>query len=242
MYILSAEFFGKVPQRQIHSMAFQFKPEVMLDTVPLLVEGVELTIYITLLGLVFGFLIGTVAGLGRLSRNKLTRALATVYVEIIRGTPMIVQALFLYFGVPLVTGIRINPITAGVITIAVNSGAYIAEIVRGAVQSIDQGQFEAGRSIGLTRRQTMLSIIWPQAFRRMIPPLGNQFIISLKDTSLLTVIGVAELTRSGQEIVAVNFRSFEVYLTVAIVYLCMTLSIATALRWYEKKLMARSRR
>jgi len=88
----------------------------------------------------------------------------------------------------------------------------------------------------------MLSIIWPQAFRRMIPPLGNQFIISLKDTSLLTVIGVAELTRSGQEIVAVNFRSFEVYLTVAIVYLCMTLSIAKALRWYEKKLMARSSR
>lgn len=223
-------------------MAFQFKPAVMLETLPLLTEGVELTIYITLLGLAFGFLIGTVAGLGRLSQHRLNRSLASIYIEIIRGTPMIVQALFLYFGVPLVTGIRINPITAGVITIAVNSGAYIAEIVRGAVQSIDAGQFEAGRSIGLTRHQTMISIIWPQAFRRMIPPLGNQFIISLKDTSLLTVIGVAELTRSGQEIVAVNFRSFEVYLTVAIVYLCMTLSIAKALRWYEKKLMARSSR
>ncbi|MEZ0575812.1 amino acid ABC transporter permease [Halodesulfovibrio aestuarii] len=223
-------------------MAFQFKPAVMLETLPLLTEGVELTIYITLLGLAIGFIIGTVAGLGRLSQNKLNRSLAGIYIEIIRGTPMIVQALFLYFGVPLVTGVRIDPITAGIITIAVNSGAYIAEIVRGAVQSIDAGQFEAGRSIGLTRHQTMISIIWPQAFRRMIPPLGNQFIISLKDTSLLTVIGVAELTRSGQEIVAVNFRSFEVYLTVAIVYLCMTLSIAKVLRWYEKKLMARSSR
>ena len=223
-------------------MAFQFKPAVMVDTLPLLMEGVELTIYITLLGLAFGFFIGTIAGLGRLSKNKLNRSLAGIYIEIIRGTPMIVQALFLYFGVPLVTGVRIDPVTAGIITIAVNSGAYIAEIVRGAVQSIDPGQFEAGRSIGLTHHQTMISIIWPQAFRRMIPPLGNQFIISLKDTSLLTVIGVAELTRSGQEIVAVNFRSFEVYLTVAIVYLCMTLSIAKALRWYEKKLMARSKR
>lgn len=223
-------------------MAFQFKPAVMLETLPLLTEGVELTIYITILGLAFGFVIGTASGLGRISQNKFTRALSSIYIEIIRGTPMIVQALFLYFGVPLISGVRINPITAGVITIAVNSGAYIAEIVRGAIQSIDAGQFEAGRSIGLTRHQTMLSIIWPQAFRRMIPPLGNQFIISLKDTSLLTVIGVAELTRSGQEIVAVNFRSFEVYLTVAIVYLCMTLSIAKALRWYEKKLMARSSR
>lgn len=223
-------------------MAFQFKPSVMLETLPLLTEGVELTIYITFLGLVFGFLIGTVSGLGRLSQNRFNRSISSIYIEIIRGTPMIVQALFLYFGVPLISGVRINPITAGVITIAVNSGAYIAEIVRGAVQSIDAGQFEAGRSIGLTHNQTMLSIIWPQAFRRMIPPLGNQFIISLKDTSLLTVIGVAELTRSGQEIVAVNFRSFEVYLTVAIVYLCMTLSIAKALRWYEKKLMARSSR
>ena len=223
-------------------MAMRFNPEVMIETFPLLLDGLELTIYITLVGLAFGFIIGITAGLGRLSRYRFNRSAASVYIEIIRGTPMIVQALFLYFGVPLATGIRIDPITAGIITIAVNSGAYIAEIVRGAIQSIDQGQFEAGRSIGLTQHQTMLSIIWPQAFRRMIPPLGNQFIISLKDTSLLTVIGVAELTRSGQEIVAVNFRSFEVYLTVGILYLAMTLTISKCLRWYENKLIARSRR
>lgn len=223
-------------------MAFQFKADVMWETAPLLLEGVQLTIYLTLAGLAFGFVLGVVTGLGRISRNAILRGIATTYVEIIRGTPMVVQALFLYFGVPLLSGSRISPITAGVITIAVNSGAYIAEIVRGAIQSIDQGQAEAGRSIGLTRLQTMIYIIWPQAFKRMIPPLGNQFIISLKDTSLLTVIGVAELTRQGQEVVAVNFRSFEVYLTVAIMYLCMTLSIAQVLRWYEKKLAARSRR
>jgi glutamine transport system permease protein len=147
--------------------------------------------------------------------------------------------MFLYFGLPMALGMRISPITAGIVAIAVNSGAYIAEIVRGAVQSIDVGQTESGRSIGLTRFQAMRYIIWPQAFRRMIPPLGNQFIISLKDTSLLVVIGVAELTRVGQEIIAVNFRAFEVWLTVGLVYLCMTLSIAKVLRMYEQKLERR---
>ena len=142
----------------------------------------------------------------------------------------------------MAVGMRISPITAGIVAIAVNSGAYIAEIVRGAVQSIDVGQIEAGRSIGLTRTQTMRYIIWPQAFRRMIPPLGNQFIISLKDTSLLVVIGVAELTRVGQEIIAVNFRAFEVWLTVGVVYLMMTLTIARLLHMTEDRLARRGKR
>ena len=120
------------------------------------------------------------------------------------------------------------------------AGAYIAEIVRGAIQSINVGQTEAGRSIGLTRGQTMRYIIWPQAFKRMIPPLGNQFIISLKDTSLLMVIGVGELLRTGQEIVAVNFRAFEVYMAVAMVYLVMTMSIAKALKILETRLINRT--
>ncbi len=223
-------------------MAFQFKPEVMLETLPLLWGGVELTIIITVLGLIVGFVIGTLTGLGRIASSRWCNALSVVYVEIIRGTPLIVQVMFLYFGLPLVLGMRIPPVTAGVIAIAVNSGAYIAEIVRGAIQSIDTGQMEAGRSIGLTHAQTMLYIIWPQALKRMIPPLGNQFIISLKDTSLLVVIGVGELTRQGQEIIAVNFRAFEVWLTVAIIYLCMTLTLSQVLRMYERRLNTRTRR
>jgi glutamine transport system permease protein len=154
---------------------------------------------------------------------------------------MLVQAMFLYFGVPMAAGIRIPPLLAGILVIAVNSGAYIAEIVRGAVQSINPGQMEAARSIGLRRRDAMIYVIWPQAFKRMIPPLGNQFIISLKDTSLLMVIGVGELLRTGQEIVAVNFRAFEVYLAVAIVYLAMTISISWGLRCLEKRLQIQSR-
>jgi glutamine transport system permease protein len=223
-------------------MGFTFEWQVMLETFPLLLSGVKLTIIITFGGLFFGFIIGALTGLMKLSGSLLFRKSAGVYVESIRGTPLIVQVMFLYFGLPMATGMRISPVAAGIIAIAVNSGAYIAEIVRGAVQSIDVGQMEAGRSIGLSRLQTMRYIIWPQAFRRMIPPLGNQFIISLKDTSLLVVIGVAELTRVGQEIIAVNFRAFEVWLTVGIVYLMMTLSIAKVLTITEARLEKRSTR
>ena len=223
-------------------MGFKFQWNVVLETFPLLLSGVKLTVIITVCGLLFGFVLGATVGLMKLSRNLPVRKLAGAYVEAIRGTPLIVQVMFLYFGVPMAVGMRIRPVTAGIIAIAVNSGAYIAEIVRGAVQSIDPGQVEAGRSIGLTRAQTMRYIVWPQAFRRMIPPLGNQFIISLKDTSLLVVIGVAELTRVGQEIIAVNFRAFEVWLTVGVVYLMMTLTIARLLRMAEDRLASRGQR
>ena len=170
-------------------MAFQFEPSVIIDTLPLLMRGAKLTVIITVGGLFFGFILGSVFGLMKISRNMLLRKCAGFYIETIRGTPMLVQAMFLYYGIPMAIGIRIPPLTAGIAVIAVNSGAYIAEIVRGAVQSINVGQMEAGRSIGLTHAQSMLYVVWPQAFKRMIPPLGNQFIISLKDTSLLMVIG-----------------------------------------------------
>lgn len=223
-------------------MAFQFEPSVIVSTMPMLMRGVWYTIYLTVGGLFFGFILGVAAGLMKLSRRIFFRKVAGFYVELIRGTPMLVQAMFLYYGVPMAMGLRIPPLTAGIIVIAVNSGAYIAEIVRGAIQSINVGQTEAGRSIGLTGPQTLRYIIWPQAFRRMIPPLGNQFIISLKDTSLLMVIGVGELLRTGQEIVAVNFRAFEVYIAVALIYLAMTMSIAKALHILELRLHNRTKK
>ena len=217
-------------------MAFQFEPAIVLETLPMLMRGLKLTVEITMGGLFFGFLLGSAAGLMKISRNTLVRFIAGTYIESIRGTPMLVQAMFLYYGVPLAIGVRIAPVTAGIIIIAINSGAYIAEIVRGAVQSINPGQMEAGRSIGLTHAQAMFYVIWPQALKRMIPPLGNQFIISLKDTSLLMVIGVGELMRTGQEITAVNFRAFEVYMAVGLVYLAMTMTIAKVMAMVEKRL------
>lgn len=223
-------------------MEFQFDWPVFFETLPMLMRGLKFTIIIALGGLGAGFILGAIFGLMKLARHFIPRTLAIIYIEAIRGTPMLVQAMFLYYGLPMALGIRIPPLTAGIIIIAVNSGAYIAEIVRGSVQSIDPGQIEAGRSIGLTRGQTMLYITWPQAFKRMIPPLGNQFIISLKDTSLLMVIGVGELLRTGQEIVAVSYKAFEVYLAVAVVYLAMTLSIARALRMVENHLEMKTKR
>lgn len=218
-------------------MSFDFQPQVMLETVPLLLEGVELTLIITVGGLFLGLALGILVGLINNPRFSFLRILAVTYVEIIRGTPLIVLVMFLYFALPLALDIRIPPNWAGVIAIGVNSGAYIAEIVRGSIISISHGQMEAARSTGLTHAQAMLYIIWPQAFRRMIPPLTNQCIISLKDTSLLVVIGVGELTRQGQEIISVNFRAFEVWLTVAIFYLIMTLSISALLKYIERRLV-----
>ena len=217
-------------------MGFDFKYSVMWESVPMLLTGVKLTILITIFGLLIGFALGALSGLMKISRNIVLRKIAGIYIESIRGTPIMVQVMFIYFGLPLALGMRIPPMMAGIAAIAVNSGAYIAEIVRGAFQSIERGQTEAGRSIGLTHFQTMYYVIWPQAFRRMIPPLGNQFIISLKDTSLLVVVGVGELTRTGQEIIASNFRAFEVWLTVAIMYLIMTLSLSRVLNYIEKRM------
>lgn len=217
-------------------MGFTFEGMVMVEALPLLMKGLGLTIFLTVAGLFFGFILGTGTGLAKVSRSRALHLISVIYVETVRGTPLVVQALFLYFGLPLVLGLSIPPLTAGVIIIALNSGAYISEIVRGAIQSIDKGQVEAGRSIGLTRFQTMRYIIWAQAFRRMIPPLGNQFIISLKDTSLLMVIGVGELVRQGQEIISSNYRAFEVWLTVALIYLTLTLILTRLLRMVEKRL------
>lgn len=183
-------------------MAFDFEPSIILETAPQLLGGMKLTLIITLGGLLVGLLLGVVTGLANTSRSRFLRGIAILYIEAIRGTPLIVQVMFLYFGLPLALGMRIPPDVAGVIAHRRELRSVYRGNRRRAIQSIDKGQTEAGRSTGLTQAQTMLYIIWPQAFRRMIPPLTNQCIISLKDTSLLVVIGVGELTRQGQEIIA----------------------------------------
>lgn len=219
-------------------MSSGFHPEwgYTIQVLPLLLQGVKYTILIATVGLLAGFLIGAVTGLGRTSKNKILFGLSTVYVEVIRGTPIMVQALYIYFALPLILSIKIDPLFAGILAISLNAGAYIAEIVRGAIQSIDSGQTEAGRSLGLTHFQTLFHIVWPQAFKRMIPSLGNQFIISLKDTSLLNVIGVGELTRQGTMAVATSFRAVEIYTSVALLYLVMNLSISIVMRLLERRL------
>lgn len=162
--------------------------------------------------------------------------LAQGFILLIRGTPMVVQVMFIYFALPLLANLKIEGEIAATATLIINSGAYIAEIVRGALQSVPKGLYEAGLAMGLPFHKILSRIIAPVAFRRMIPPLGNQCIISLKDSSLFIVIGVAELTRQGQEIMAANFRAVETWGAVAIIYLILTGCIALALKTMEHRM------
>lgn len=219
----------------MEDLSFSFNWQAAIDSLPFLLEGLPYTLMISFGGLFIGFVIGIVTGLMSLSKTLIIRWPATAYIEIFRGTPILVQVLFIYYGLPEIVGGPINALTAGIAAIALNSGAYISEVVRGGVKSIDRGQTEAGVSLGLSRSQTFWSIVWPQALRRMIPPLGNQAIVSIKDTSLFSVIGVGELVRQGQIYIATTFQAFEVYFMVAVLYLVVTLSLSILLRWYERR-------
>lgn len=209
---------------------------VVLNFLPQLIAGAKITVQITVIGLFGGLILGTMAGLMRAYGGRVLNAVAFTYVELIRGTPIVVQVMFLYFAMPVLTGLRVDPMSAAVLAIIVNAGAYIAEIVRGAFLSISRGLSEAGLALGLPQWKVLLYILGPLAFRRLIPPLGNQFIVSLKDTSLFIVIGVGELTRTGQEIMAANFRAVEIWTAVAVIYLILTGTMSVALRMIEKRM------
>ncbi|MFT8210318.1 MAG: glutamine ABC transporter permease GlnP [Symbiopectobacterium sp.] len=215
----------------------QFDWSAIWPSLPLLTEGAKMTLLISVLGLLGGLVIGVVAGFARVYGSWIASRIALVFIEIIRGTPIVVQVMFIYFALPMIlTSVRIDPFAAAVVTIMINSGAYIAEITRGSVLSIHKGFREAGLALGLSKRDTLRHVIAPLALRRMLPPLGNQWIISIKDTSLFIVIGVAELTRSGQEIIAGNFRALEIWSAVAVIYLVITLVLSFLLRLLERKL------
>jgi len=214
---------------------FQFDWQAAINSVPFLLKGLPYTLMISFGGLIIGFLLGILFGLLSLNKKWFFRWPATAYIEIFRGTPILVQVLFIFYGLPDLVGSPIDPVTAAIAAIAFNSGAYISEVVRGGVQSIAKGQQEAGVSLGLSRVQTFWYVTWPQAFRRMIPPLGNQAIVSIKDTSLFSVIGVGELVRQGQVYIANTFTAFEVYFAVALLYLAITLSLSLLLRIYEHR-------
>ena len=213
-----------------------FEWSVVWQAMPELLKGARLTVLIALAGLVGGLAIGILAGLMRAYGNAVLNAIAFAYIEVIRGTPIVVQVMFIYFALPLLADVRINPIAAAVLSIIVNAGAYIAEIVRGSFLSVQKGLKEAGLALGLPFWKVLLYIVGPLAFRRMMPALGNQFIVSLKDTSLFIVIGVGELTRQGQEIMAANFRAVEIWTAVAVLYLLMTGVLTIILRVMEKRM------
>lgn len=212
-----------------------FDWSLIWDNIPILLQGAVITIQITVMAVGYGFFIGMIAALANLSRFRIVRLLVKCYVELFRGTPLLVQIFMIYFALPMVIGQSINPYVAAVTACSINSGAYVSEIFRAGIQSIDKGQMEAGRSLGLTWGQTMRYIVMPQAFKAIIPPLGNEFIAMMKDTSLVSVIGFEELTRRGQLIIARTYGSFEIWTAVAIIYLIMTLSISQLVAFLERR-------
>lgn len=209
--------------------------ELIEKALPILLLGAGVTIEITAVSVFIGFCIGLFVGIARICKVKVLRILAAIYADCIRGTPLLVQIFLIYFALPILTEHRVEPFMAAVAACGINSGAYVSEIFRAGIQAIDVGQMEAGRSLGLSWWQTMYYVILPQAVRNILPPLGNEFIAMLKDSSLVSVIGFEELTRRGQLIIAQTYGSFEIWSTVAILYLIMTLAISRVVAMLEKK-------
>ena len=209
--------------------------ELIQRALPILLMGAGVTIEITAFSVAIGFFIGLFVGIARISQFKILRIMAAVYADCIRGTPLLVQIFLIYFALPMAIGQRVEPFIAAVAACGINSGAYVSEIFRAGIQAIDVGQMEAGRSLGLTWWQTMRFIILPQAFKNILPPLGNEFIAMLKDSSLVSVIGFEELTRRCQLIIAQTYGSFEIWMTVAVLYLIMTMAISRIVAFLEKR-------
>ena len=209
--------------------------ELIQRALPILLMGAGVTIEITAFSVAIGFFIGLFVGIARISQFKILRIMAAVYADCIRGTPLLVQIFLIYFALPMAIGQRVEPFIAAVAACGINSGAYVSEIFRAGIQAIDVGQMEAGRSLGLTWWQTMRFIILTQAFKNILPPLGNEFIAMLKDSSLVSVIGFEELTRRGQLIIAQTYGSFEIWMTVAVLYLIMTMAISRIVAFLEKR-------
>lgn len=205
---------------------YQFHFEVVWHGIGDLLAGASLTVLMSLLAMLFGSLIGIVTCFAKLSRARVARSLATAYVQIMRGTPLLVQLLWIYYGLPIVTGIALGSIVSGAAGLSLNAGAYLSEIFRSGLLAVERGQYEAARSIGMSHFMALRRIIAPQAFRVIIPPLANHFIGLVKDTSLVSVIAVPELVRRGQLVAAATFRTMEAYTGVALIYFVMTYVLA----------------
>ena len=208
----------------------------------MLLQSLGQTLLLTLLSLIFAFIIGLIFGLMNVSKSKILNCIGTIYVDGIRGVPLIVLAYFIYFGIPAavkaigVTDFKLTALVAGTISLSMNAGAYMAEIFRAGIQSVDKGQMEAARSLGLSYGKSMRKVILPQAIRTMIPSIINQFIISLKDTSILSVIGFPELTKAGNIIVGNTFKALQVWGIVAVMYMVVIITLSRVAKRIERRI------
>jgi polar amino acid transport system permease protein len=212
--------------------------ELIRDSLPLLLQGTLMTLKVTGVSCVLGLVLGTLIGIGRTWDKRWLSLFLVVYVEAVRGTPLYTQLLLVVFGIPQITGINLDEFTAGVVTIGLNSSAYVAEIIRGGIVSIDRGQMEAARSLGMSRAKAMGYVILPQALRRAIPSLVNEVISMIKGSSLVATIALVDLTRSAQMIASRTYKPFPPLLMAALIYLVMTLSLSHLAARLERRLMA----
>ena len=208
--------------------------EVLTEYYPAIFEGLKTTIQISTLSIIFGTLFGVAGGICKASGVKPLRWLANVYVEWIRNTPLLIQILFIYFGLGMF--FNLTPLVASVAALSFFSGAYITEIIRAGIQSIHKGQREAALSLGMTEMQVMVLVVLPQAIRRILPPLAGQFISLIKDSSLVSVIAVTDLTYVAKNIVTTTFRAFEVWLAISAFYFVLSFALSLAVRVLEKRL------
>ena len=214
----------------------------------LFLSGVGVTLLVAITGTVIGFVIGLLVAILRTipvaPRDpwfkrvplKVLSALLNVYIEVFRGTPMIVQAMVIYYGIPYMGGPQLGQLQAAILIVSINTGAYMAEIVRGGIISIDRGQTEAARSIGMTHWQTMVTVVLPQAVRNIMPSIGNEFVVNIKDSSVLNVISVTELYFQGKSAAGTYIRYFETFFIIAVIYLFLTFTVTRILRLIEKKM------
>ncbi|SDI81939.1 amino acid ABC transporter permease [Dolosicoccus paucivorans] len=219
---------------------------IFINNWPIFLQGVKTTLLISLTGTIFGLAIGLLVGIirtipaplntGKRIALKVVNWLLNAYIAVFRGTPMIVQAMVIYFGSDMLWNISMSPLTAALIIVSINTGAYMAEVVRGGILSIDKGQFEAAQAVGMNHWQTMTEIIMPQVFRNILPAVGNEFVINVKDTSVLNVISVSELYFATSSVAGTNFRYFETFLVTAIIYFVLTYTITKVLQALERRL------
>jgi polar amino acid transport system permease protein len=215
-----------------------FQLDLFILSLPLLADGAVVTGYLTIISFVIGLAAGILGGLARISKNPVISGIATTYVVLLRGIPLLVTLTFLYYGLPSV-GIQLSSLTVGILALSITNGAYVTEIVRAGIQSIEPGQMRAARSLGMSYSRAMRRIILPQAIRRVLPPLTNEFITLLKNTSLVSTIALTDLLRTGLEIMTWKANTFSPFAGVALFYLAMTLPMQAVNHYVETRFRIR---
>ncbi|AMA62426.1 amino acid ABC transporter permease [Kurthia gibsonii] len=214
---------------------YEFDWSVIPDNIDVFLEGALLTLEISAISLLLSLPIGIIFGFGRISRNIGVRLIASTYVEIMRGVPLLVLLMFVYFGLGAIFGL--SSYWSAIVSLAVFEGAFLAEIFRSGIQSVPKGQMEAARSSGMSNFQAMRYIILPQAIRRTLPPAASQFIMLIKDSSLVSVIAGVDLTLKAKNLVSSSFRALEIWAFVAVIYFIMTFSLSLLIRYFEKRML-----